>query len=200
MRPQFSNYSDVIKQLSIEGNPVPARRFSFSIPNAKAELKGALSAVLESMGEKLVWLEEYDRVAEWMSNNQGKGLLLYGVYGRGKSLLVRYAIPMIFRTFLNRIVTIVDCGSPGVNIDNVLTRKFIGLDDIGVEADRMEFGTKRNIVVEVLNKAQDNTDTLIIASTNLSSDKLRDRYGDRILDRIKYLCYRIPFNGNSLRK
>ena len=152
------------------------------------------------MGEELVWIEEYDQVAQWLSGNNGKGLLLYGVCGRGKSLLVRYALPMIFRTFLNRIVTIVDCGSPGVNIDNVLTRKFIGLDDIGVEAERMEFGTKRNIVAEVFNKAQDNTETMIIASTNLSYDMLRDRYGDRILDRIKYLCYRIPFNGNSLRR
>lgn len=194
------NYEDVIKQLKIEGNPIPTQRFCFSIPNAKEELASALDAVSKSMNEQFVWLPEYDRVVEWLSNNNGKGLLLYGVCGRGKSILVRYVIPMIFRSKLNRIITTVDCGDQGVNIDDVVRRKFIGLDDIGVESDKVEYGTRRNLVAEVFNKAQDNTDTMIIASTNLSPDTLKDRYGDRILDRIKYLCFRVPFNGSSLRK
>lgn len=76
----------------------------------------------------------------------------------------------------------------------------LSLDDIGTEVERMDFGTRRNIVVEVINKAQDNPDIMLIMSTNLSGDALRDKYGDRIFDRIKYLCHRVPFNGNSLRK
>lgn len=72
---------------------------------------------------------------------QRKGLLLFGNCGRGKSLLVRYAIPMLLRKFANRIVTVVDCGSQSVNIDDVIKRKFITLDDMGVEVDRVELRT-----------------------------------------------------------
>lgn len=194
------NYDEILNQLKTEGNPTPSPRLRFSIPNAREELEKAMAAVLSRMGEKLVWLPEYDKVAEWLTNNNGKGLMLYGNCGRGKSLLVRYAIPMLFRGFCQRIVTVVDCGSQHANIDEILRRKFIALDDIGTEAERMDFGTRRNIVVEVINKAQDNPDIMLIMSTNLSGDALRDKYGDRIYDRVKYLCHRVAFNGQSLRK
>lgn len=194
------DYNEILKQLETEGNPVPSHRFRFSVPNAREELEKAMTTVLSRMGEKLVWLPEYDEVAKWLTNNDGKGLLLYGNCGRGKSLLARYAIPMIFRGFLRRIVTVVDCGSQTNNIDEILRRKFVSLDDIGTEAERVDFGTRRNIVVEVINKAHDNPDTLLIMSTNLSGDGIREKYGDRIFDRVKYLCYRVAFNGQSLRK
>ena len=94
----------------------------------------------------------------------------------------------------------VDCGSQQVNIDEILRRKFISLDDIGVEVDRIDYGTRRNVVVEAINKAQDNPDTMLIMSSNLSGDAIRERYGDRIYDRVKYLCHRVAFNGQSFRK
>lgn len=194
------NYDEILNQLKTEGNPTPSPRFRFSIPNAREELEKAMDAVLSRMGEKLVWLPEYDKVAEWLTNNNGKGLMLYGNCGLGKSLLVRYAIPMLFRGFCQRIVTVVDCGSQQGNIDEILRRKLISLDDIGVEVDRVDYGTRRNIVVEAINKAQDNPDTMLIMSSNLSGDAIRERYGDRILDRVKYLCHRISFNGQSLRR
>lgn len=194
------NYDEILNQLKTEGNPTPSPRFRFSIPNAREELEKAMAAVLSRMGEKLVWLPEYDKVAEWLTNNHGKGLLLYGNCGRGKSLLARYAIPMLFRAFCQRIVSVVDCGSQQVNIDEILRRKLISLDDIGVEVDRVDYGTRRNIVIEAINKAQDNPDTMLIMSSNLSGDAIRERYGARIFDRVKYLCHRISFNGQSLRR
>jgi DNA replication protein DnaC len=194
------NYDEILNQLKTEGNPTPSPRFRFSIPNAREELEKAMAAVLSRMGEKLVWLPEYDKVADWLSDNNGKGLFLYGSCGRGKSLLVRYAIPMLFRGFCRRFVYVVDCGTTQQNIDEILRRKFIALDDIGTEVDRKDFGTLRNVVVEAINKAQDDTGTMLIISSNLSAEAIRDRYGDRILDRIKYLCRRVAFNGKSLRK
>lgn len=194
------DYAEVLRQLRVEGNPTPSQRMRIAIPNAREELEKAMTVVMSSMGETLVWLPEYDRVAEWLSDNHGKGLLLFGSCGRGKSLLVRYAIPMLIRAFCQRIVSVVDCGSQQGNIDEILRRKLISLDDIGVEVDRVDYGTRRNIVVEAINKAQDNPDTMVIMSSNLSGDAIRERYGDRIFDRVKYLCHRISFNGQSLRR
>lgn len=194
------DYTQVLRQLRAEGNPTPCPRMQIKITNARAELEKVMTTIMSSMGENLVWLPEYDKVAEWLEDNHGKGLLLYGSCGRGKSLLTRYAIPALIRAFCQRIVSVVDCGSQQANIDEILHRKFISLDDIGVEVDRIEYGTRRNIVVEAINKAQDNPDTMLIMSSNLSGDAIRERYGDRIYDRVKYLCHRVAFNGQSLRK
>lgn len=194
------DYAEVLRQLRAEGNPTPSQRMRIAIPNAREELEKAMTVVMSSMGETLVWLPEYDRVAEWLSDNHGKGLLLFGSCGRGKSLLVRYAIPMLIRVFCQRIVSVVDCGSQQGNIDEILRRKLISLDDVGIEVDRVDYGTRRNIVVEAINKAQDNPDTMLVMSSNLSGDAIRERYGDRIFDRVKYLCHRISFNGQSLRR
>lgn len=186
--------------MKVEGSPVPAQRPRIIIPNARQELENAMNAILSSMGERLVWLPEYDKVADWLAGNKGKGLFLYGNCGRGKSLLARYAIPAIIRAFSRRIVTIVDCGTQQYEIDEILRRKLIVLDDVGVEVDRIDYGTRRNIVVEAINKSQDDPSTMLIMSSNLSGDAIRDRYGDRIYDRVKYLCHRIAFNGKSLRQ
>lgn len=194
------DYSEIFRQMKVEGSPVPAQRPRIIIPNARKELENAMNAILSSMGERLVWLPEYDKVADWLAGNKGKGLFLYGNCGRGKSLLARYAIPAIIRAFSRRIVTIVDCGTQQYEIDEILRRKLIVLDDVGVEVDRIDYGTRRNIVVEAINKSQDDPSTMLIMSSNLSGDAIRDRYGDRIYDRVKYLCHRIAFNGKSLRQ
>lgn len=196
----YMDYAEIFRQMKVEGYPVPAQRPRIAIPNARQELEDAMTAILSSMGEQLVWLPEYNRVADWLSDNHGKGLFMFGNCGRGKSLLARYAIPAIIRAFSRRIVSVVDCGSQQVNIDEILRRKLIVLDDVGVEVDRIDYGTRRNIVVEAINKAQDDPATMLIMSSNLSGDAIRDRYGDRIYDRVKYLCYRVAFNGQSLRK
>lgn len=194
------DYAEIFRQMKVEGSPVPAQRPRIAIPNARQELEDAMTAILSSMGEQLEWLPEYDRVADWLADNHSKGLLMFGNCGRGKSLLARYAIPAIIRAFSRRIVCVVDCGSQQVNIDEILRRKLIVLDDVGVEVDRIDYGTRRNIVVEAINKSQDDPSTMLIMSSNLSGDAIRDRYGDRIYDRVKYLCHRIAFNGKSLRK
>ena len=200
MRTSNMDYAEIFRQMKVEGSPVPAQRPRIAIPNARQELKDAMTAILSSMGEQLVWLPEYANVADWLADNKGKGLFLYGNCGRGKSLLARYAIPAIIRAFSRRIVSVVDCGSQQVNIDEILRRKLIVLDDVGVEVDRIDYGTRRNVVVEAINKAQDDPSTMLIMSSNLSGDAIRDRYGDRIYDRVKYLCHRIAFNGKSLRQ
>lgn len=200
MRTSNMDYAEIFRQMKVEGSPVPAHRPRIAIPNARQELEDAMTAILSSMGEQLIWLPEYANVADWLADNKGKGLFLYGNCGRGKSLLARYAIPAIIRAFSRRIVSIVDCGSQQANLDDILRRKWIVLDDVGVEVDRIDYGTRRNIVVEAINKAQDDPAMMLIMSSNLSGEAIRDRYGDRIYDRVKYLCHRVAFNGKSLRK
>lgn len=194
------DYNTVLSQMAKEGFSTPIRRFTFALPNAKEELQEAMSCIARSMGERLLWLPEYDEVATWLSGNNGKGLFLYGACGRGKSLLTRYALPMIFRAKMGRIVKVVDCAYNGVNIDEVVNSPYLALDDLGAEEDVVSYGTRRQLVSEVICRAQDNPRMFVIASSNYDGKALKARYGERVMDRIRYLFYRVSFNGKSLRK
>lgn len=194
------DYNTVLSQMAKEGFNTPIRRFTFALPNAKEELQEAMSCIARSMGERLLWLPEYDEVATWLSGNNGKGLFLYGACGRGKSLLTRYALPMIFRAKMSRIVKVVDCAYSGVNIDEVVNYPYLALDDLGAEEDVVSYGTRRQLVSEVICRAQDNPRMFVIASSNYDGEALIARYGERVMDRIRYLFCRVSFNGKSLRK
>ena len=50
------DYEEVLKQLRSVGNPVPSARFRVSIPNAREELRKAMTVVLSAIGEPLQWL------------------------------------------------------------------------------------------------------------------------------------------------
>ena len=195
------DYQKGIEKMREYGIAPPVKRFSFAIPNAEAELKSATAQISAELGVILEWLPEYTDIARWLQDSGGKGLLMQGNIGRGKSIMLKYVLPLIFITHLNRIITVADCGDNRLDIDDFLRKNIIGLDDIGTEPMRnLKFGTERNIVIEAFNAAEFNEKMFVLATTNLTRDEMRERYGDRIIDRIGHLCHRVVFNGHSLRK
>ena len=77
--------------------PIP---FRFGIPNAKEALIAGLEEV---MRHKVEWLAEYDQIVNWLADNQGKGLVLIGPPGVGKSEICMKVIPLIFRMALHKV-------------------------------------------------------------------------------------------------
>ena len=77
--------------------PIP---FRFGIPNAKEALIAGLEEV---MRHKVEWLTEYDQIVNWLTDNQGKGLVLIGPPGIGKSEISMKVIPLIFRMALHKV-------------------------------------------------------------------------------------------------
>ena len=77
--------------------PIP---FRFGIPNAKEALIAGLEEV---MRHKVEWLTEYDQIVNWLTDNQGKGLVLIGPPGVGKSEICMKVIPLIFRMALHKV-------------------------------------------------------------------------------------------------
>ena len=77
--------------------PIP---FRFGIPNAKEALIAGLEEV---MRHKVEWLAEYDQKVNWLTDNQGKGLVLIGPPGVGKSEICMKVIPLIFRMALHKV-------------------------------------------------------------------------------------------------
>lgn len=193
------NFEEVEKEMRLHRMPMPADRIYMKVPDARNLLYRALEYFLAKDGTKAQWLPEYDRVAEWLTDNQGKGLFLYGNCGRGKSLLCRQVIPAILLHASRKVVKIYDMQEMNHKLDEVLTKGIISLDDIGSEEMMIKYGERRLAFAEIMDAAE-KSGKIVIVSTNLTSDQIRSQYGDRVLDRIKAITTRVLFKGDSLRK
>lgn len=168
-----------------------------TVEECKVLLSEAMQLVDKSM--KLQWLPEYDKVAEWMYDTKGKGLLLSGDCGRGKSNIVMFALPLLFLHKLRKVVKSVHIDNLHSNIDGVIKRKIISIDEVGAEPLTSDYGAKYYPFMKLINAAEMNSSILLL-STNLNSDQIRDKYDERTLDRVVRLCHVVKFTGKSLRK
>jgi DNA replication protein DnaC len=153
----------------------------------------------------LMWLKEYDRVLDWMTDNQGKGLFMYGDCGRGKSKIILGVLKPAFialgKTLPGFHASMLPRKSPVLDEWNFeLYRKWkcSYIDELGTESAVNNYGEKFESFNEIINIAEERLDILIMSS-NLSPEQFMHRYGDRSMDRINRLCKMIEFSGNSLR-
>lgn len=195
----MSNFDLKLDELERHGLKLPNNLDSLKLADAENILRNALAYYLSFQNRNLLWLEEYSKVADWLSDNKGRGLFLYGNCGRGKSLLGRYVIPAIYLKYFRKVVSTYDVQEMNKNLDEVLKKAFISLDDIGTEEAVNTYGNKRMAFAEIMD-AVEKESKIVIISSNLSEKELLDTYGDRVLDRIKSTTTRIAFNGKSLRR
>lgn len=178
---------------------VPGQKLFIRIPDAKTVLREALSYFLALEAKQMVWLPEYDYIAHWLTDNQGRGLFMYGNCGRGKSLLTRYVLPAILLRHCRKVVSVFDIQDMNKDIDYVMTKTIISLDDIGTEEISNKYGNKRLAFAEIMDSVE-KCNKLAIISTNLQADEIKQQYGDRVLDRILSTTTRVLFQGESMRK
>lgn len=191
-------YQQIYDEMIRHGLPVPDEKVDIHIPNAKTVLENAYRYFLSKQNVELIWRKEYDHVADWLEKNEGRGLLLYGDCGLGKSMLSRYVIPAIVLRYQRKVIKSFTAQQMNKNIDEILSKKLISLDDIGTEDVSVEFGNKRVAFAEVMD-AVERDSKLVIISTNLQGSGIEDRYGTRTLERIISTTKRIEFKGESLR-
>ena len=139
---------------------------------------------------------EYDNIIDWMVDTKGRGLMLMGDCGTGKSTILNYVIPAIFRTITNKILRSVPAKELGAVERN--KSPFIIIDDLGTESIKNDYGTKIDAVADAISYAEDSSKTLLV-TTNLTPKALDDRYSDRTLDRLRK-CKVVVIKGKSFRK
>ncbi len=193
-----NSFENIRQQMETHGMSLPSPLVSIGIPDARNILKECFSYFLSSQGKTLVWQPEYDEVATWLAGNEGRGLFLYGDCGRGKSFLARYVLPAIILNYMQKVVSVYDVQQMNRNLDEVLTKHIISLDDIGTEEVSMQYGNRRFAFAEVMDAAE-KYGKLVIISTNLCRDEIVRRYGERVFERIISMTRRIEFKGKSLR-
>ncbi|WP_029902214.1 hypothetical protein [Prevotella sp. 10(H)] len=194
----MKSFEDIAVEMRRLQMPLPVERIEIKVPGAREWLSEAFNYFLRVEKREMQWLPEYDKVADWLTDNKGKGIFLYGNCGRGKSILCRYVLPAILLGCCRRVASVYDTYGMNSNIDHVLSKHIISLDDVGTEEVSNIYGNKRLAFAEIMDAAEKYS-KLMIVSTNLSVDDIRKRYGDRVLDRIKSTTVRVLFEGESLR-
>ena len=146
--------------------------------------------------DKYEHLSAYDQVIDWMVDTRGRGLMLMGECGLGKSTILNFVIPAIFRTKTNKVLRSVPAKELAAVERNVAP--FIIIDDLGTESIKNDYGTKIDAVADAISYAEDSSKTLLI-TTNLSPNSLKERYDERTLDRLRK-CKVVIIKGKSFRK
>lgn len=195
-----------------------AQRFKISdVP--QEDIETMLSMCYKAEVQKRGGVFQYDAqtkercklAAKWLCNDCKPGLMLYGRVGSGKSTLAR-AICRLIGYLYDRyelgqdrrcsvlVQSALDLSKAAMDTDNngtfnrIKFTKMLFLDDVGVEpATVKSWGNEFSPVVELIYYRYDFQKFTIITS-NLKGDEFRQRYGDRVGDRMLEMFDAIEFN------
>ncbi len=209
-----------VEYLGADFNFTPYHRLQhhISIPDARDKLAAGLQYYL---GDRAKWLPAYDEVADWLSDNQGKGLLCVGLYGLGKTLICQYILPVIIHRYTNKVPNCYTAIEMTRQIDDILKKSLVFIDDVGTEPIEINTYGVRRVPFNELCDACERRGSLLVLNTNLRTDMERlkedspagrrgdpdprrspsfeERYGLRTLDRLRALTRLVVFSGQSMR-
>lgn len=157
--------------------------------------------------------ERVAKVAKWLTGDYKPGLLMYGqTCGTGKSTMARaicnligylYDSPysherkQVYRVSAIELVKFYT-ESPD-RYANAKHAELLFIDDLGTELSNLKvYGNEFSPVTELLYTRYDSLRWTIVTS-NLTDEQIREKYGDRIDDRMREMFERLHFQGGSYR-
>ncbi len=159
--------------------------------------------------------EAFDKLARYMAvkaaGKARKGVLLWGGNGTGKTMWVSLFGPSmsssqdIVAAYRKWGMEEMLCWlSPTKEYAEYLNHKGsnVTIDDIGAEPTVCDYGTRLEVVGEAIVDRYclfQRGKGITYATTNLSPNKIKARYDDRILSRLMELCNFIEFKGKDQR-
>ena len=186
---------------------VSPERPKFAVPDARKKLEDGLRRVI---GDRFQWLPDYNKVATWLSDNKGRGLLCVGTSGLGKSVLCCEVLPTILggQDWQKKIIMI-QAKDIRSRLDELLHARCVVIDDLGKES-RKYYGNTDNSFFDLCD-ASEHGGPLLIITTNLSTtpvqsqfrniypSSIQETYGTEVLDRLKSITRMVRLEGPSLR-
>lgn len=198
------DFNQIIQRFERGEDLFLADKVRIRIPNAEQRLRGGLDYFVKryTFGKEshAKWIEKnYRPIVDWMSDNEGRGLLITGGCGLGKTLIAKHILPLLLQDSCKKIVSIFSAQELNTKIDEILKLHIICIDDVGTEELAKIFGNVRCAFSELYDAAEQKGKLLII-TTNLTANELEAKYGERTIDRLKAITKFVPFTGKSLRK
>ncbi len=185
---------------------VSPTRLQLNIPDARRLMEEELRRVV---GNSYQWLPPYDKIASWLSGNEGRGLLFVGTPGIGKSIICTEVLPAIIGGKNRDKIPVVSAQDMRSRIDELRRACCVVIDDLGKEP-RKHFGDVDNTFFELC-EASVKGGPLLIINTNLSTSpvpaadrhlyplSIQERYGAEVLDRLRAMTTTAIYSGPSLR-
>ena len=190
------NFRSAIERLrDTTYKPLPDK-VQIGIPNAETHLKGGLKYFC---GDNAKWNADYEKIVQWLTDNKGKGLMLVGSCGVGKSLIGMRIIPLLLYHYCHKVVTICTSNELNQSPDEIINKHIIYIDDVGTEDVSNIYGNRRVPFAELVDLAE-RDGKLLMFSTNLDDEHLKAKYGDRVVDRLHAIVKKVTIKGKSNRK
>lgn len=195
MNVPFIDFKKSVELMAERDIVLQSKQFFFRVPDARRVLDAGLRHFI---GNSYQWLPEYDEIADWLSYNNGKGLLCMGNCGRGKTTICLQVIPCIMHHFFRKICSIHLAREMNRHYAEVMQKYLLIIDDIGREEPYQEFGNRFNVLPDLVDDCE-RRGKLLITTTNCSSEELAEKYGERTLSRLKSVTRLVTFSGSDLR-
>ena len=184
-------FAQAIKDLRGTGFEITPATPHFQMAEAEKQLRAAAGAICAQRGQAFNWRTEYAKVAQWLSDNNGRGLLLMGGTGNGKTLMLDAVAAVMLvklKVFCNKVAA---CDIANVTqLRKACAQRFSILDD---------FGARKSIAEEFVYSIEA-AGSLGMISTNLDPTMIKQRYGERVIDRLRGGFFTVHFGGDSFRK
>ena len=115
-------FKKLVSQMRDTGYPQEIDRVQINIPNAEKRLRVGLQYVVNmKSGCNAEWNEHnYRPIVDWMTDNKGKGLLMFGGCGLGKSVIGMYILPLLIKDVHKKVVNIFSAQELNKKIDEIL--------------------------------------------------------------------------------
>jgi len=181
-----------------------------AVENARKRMEDGLRYFI---GDSCRWLPDYDRVAEWLADNKGRGLLLVGTPGLGKTCLCSKVLAAFLAERKIRYVS-VSAQEMNQRIDELMKERCIIIDDLGKEpVETRTYGNRRTPFFELCDAAE-RQGKLLIITTNLSTTpkpaglkgpwpyptSIEERYGSAVISRLRAITRAIKLEGSDMRR
>lgn len=176
-----------------------------------AMLKAAMVQEVETFGGSYINdNEDYLRkISSWLVSPVTPGLIIFGTVGNGKTTMlnaIKNMVNILSEGDSRKCITFIDASSLARLAKNdeyqmwdYIKRPMIALDDVGVEQDSVRtYGNIINPVVELISHRYKHR-LFTVISTNLKPSEIRQRYGDRIADRMNEMMTRIIIKNETYR-